>query len=513
MWFAILGPLLVHDGDALVEVPKGRQRVLLAALLLHPGKPVPADALAEMVWDGAPPPGAEVTLRSHVLRLRRVLGPRAAARLETCPPGYLLQAEEDEVDLLRFRCLCRDGAAAARAGAWGRAHVLLSEALDLWRGAPLAGVPSESLREHKTRDLEALRRQAGEWRTDAALHLGGHAELVPGLHSLIAENPLQERIHGQLMLALYRCGRQGEALAAYEHARDILIGELGTEPGPELQELHQRILSGDLALASIEPPPFGAEPARALPRELPPAVPGFTGRQAELQTLTRLLERPGEQPAEAIVISAIAGTAGVGKTALAVQWAHQAAGRFPDGQLYVNLRGYDSGQPVPATDALARFLRSLGVPGQDIPPDEDERAARYRSLLAGKQMLVVLDNAGSAHQVRPLLPGTPACTVLVTSRGTLAGLVARDGAARLELDVLPLAEAVALLRTVIGARADAEPEAAAELAVQCCRLPLALRVAAEIAASRPAMLLSGLVSELADLSTRLDLLPRTEGSS
>jgi tetratricopeptide (TPR) repeat protein len=197
---------------------------------------------------------------------------------------------------------------------------------------------------------------------------------------------------------------------------------------------------------------------------------------------------------------------GLGKTALAVHWAHRVAGRFPDGQLYANLRGYDPAQPLPAADALAAFLRSLGVPGQDIPPEEEQRAARYRSLLAGKRMLVILDNAGSAEQVRPLLPGSPACTVLVTSRDALAGLVARDGAARLDLDVLPAEEAVALLRMLIGPRADAEPAAAADLAAQCCRLPLALRVAAELAASRPAVPLAALTAELADLRTRLDLL-------
>ncbi len=206
------------------------------------------------------------------------------------------------------------------------------------------------------------------------------------------------------------------------------------------------------------------------------------------------------------MISAIGGTAGVGKTALAVHWAHQATGQFPDGQLYVNLRGYDPRQPMPATDALAGFLRSLGVPGQDIPPEAHERAARYRSLLADKRMLVILDNAGSADQVRPLLPGSPACAVLITSRDALAGLVARDGATRLDLDVLPLADAVTLLRTLIGTRVDADPGAAAELAGQCCQLPLALRVAAELAVSRPAMPLVGLTAELADLRTRLDLL-------
>jgi DNA-binding SARP family transcriptional activator/Tfp pilus assembly protein PilF len=507
VWFAILGPLLVHDGETQVDVPKGRQRVLLAALLLQAGKPVAADALAEMVWDQASPPGAEITLRSHVLRLRRALGTRAGARLATCPSGYLLQADDDEVDLLRFRCLCRDGNTAARASAWGRAHVLLGEALNLWRGAPLADIPSDSLRQNETQDLEPLRLQAEELRIDAALHLGGHAEVVPGLHSLIVRHPLREHFHCQLMLALHRCGRQAEALAAYQHARDILIEELGAEPGPELRELHQRILSADSDLAMTEPAPTApAEPALITPRELPPAVPGFTGRSTELRALNQMLERSSAHGGETIVISAIGGTAGVGKTALAVQWAHRAAGQFPDGQLYVNLRGYDPAQPMAATDALAAFLRSLGMPGQDIPPDGDERAARYRSLLADKRMLVILDNAGSADQVRPLLPGTPACTVLVTSRDALAGLVARDGAARLDLDILPLEDAVALLRTLIGAPADADPEAAAELAGQCCRLPLALRVAAELAASRPTIPLAVLTGELADLRTRLDLL-------
>ncbi len=243
-----------------------------------------------------------------------------------------------------------------------------------------------------------------------------------------------------------------------------------------------------------------------VPRELPLAVRGFTGRSAELETLTNLLNGSAEQAPGTVLISAIGGTAGVGKTALAVHWAHQCAGRFPDGQLYVNLRGYDPGQPVPSTEALAGFLRSLGVPGQDIPPEPDQRAAFYRSLLADKRMLIVLDNARSADDVRLLLPGTKTCTVLVTSRDALIGLIAGDSAARLELDVLPAEDAIALLRALIGARVDAEPEAAAELAARCCRLPLALRVAAELTASRPAMSLADLASELADLHTRLDLL-------
>jgi tetratricopeptide (TPR) repeat protein len=238
------------------------------------------------------------------------------------------------------------------------------------------------------------------------------------------------------------------------------------------------------------------------------------GRADELAALTGLLDRSGEQAPSAIVISAIGGTAGVGKTALALQWAHQIAGRFPDGQLYVNLRGYDPDRPMTAADALAGFLRALGVPGQDIPPEEDEQAARYRSRLAGRRVLIVLDNAGSVEQVRPLLPGTPGCAVLVTSRDALAGLVARDGAARLELDLLPSAEAVGLLGALIGGRVEDDRAAAETIAGQCCRLPLALRVAAELAASRPDAPLADLACELADEQKRLDLLdadgdPRT----
>ncbi len=507
MWIAILGPLAVHDGETQIDVPRGRLRVLLAALLVHAGAPVAADALAEVVWDGSPPSGAAVTLRSHVVRLRRVLGPRVGARLVTRYPGYLLQAGEDEVDALRFRRLTQDGGTALRGGDWARADRLLGEALNLWRGVALADVASESLRQDEGQDLEAMRLQAEEWRADAALHLGRHAELVPRLQSLATQHPLRERFHAQLTLALYRCDRQAEALAAYHRARDVLVEQLGVEPGPGLQELHQRILSADPALTVTGPPGLTErEPQPEVPRELPPTVRGFTGRAAELRALTGLLDRPGEQAPGTVVISAIGGTAGVGKTALAVHWAHQAAGRFPDGQLYVNLRGYDPDQPVSPADALAGFLRSMGVPSQDIPPEPGQRAARYRSLLAGKRMLVVLDNAGSADQIRALLPGTPACTVVVTSRDALAGLVARDGAARLDLDVLPLDDAVALLRTLIGERVDAEPGAAEELSGQCCRLPLALRVAAELAVARPAIPLAGLTRELADLRQRLDQL-------
>jgi DNA-binding SARP family transcriptional activator len=509
MWFAILGPLLVHDGETSVEVPKGRQRVLLAALLLNARKPVPADVLADVVWDGIPPSGAAVTLRSHVLRLRRVLGPRAGARLVTRHPGYLLQAGDDEVDVLRFRCLCRDGGGALREGEWGRADVLLGEALGLWRSSPLADIPSESLRRDEGQDLEAMRLQAEEWRTDAALCLGRHAELIPGLQFLATHHPLRERFHCQLMMALYRCGRQAEALAAYQHARDILVEELGIEPGPGLQDLHQRMLSADPALAATEAArPTDAASQRAVPRELPSAVPGFTGRSAELQALSRLLDCPDKQAPKAIVISAIGGTAGVGKTALAVHWAHQAAGRFPDGQLYVNLRGYDpSGVPVAPVRAVRGFLDALAVPADRIPADLDAQVGLYRSLLADQRILVVLDNARDAAQVRPLLPGAPGCLVLITSRRQLTGLAAAQGAQLLTLDVFSPADAQRMLATRVGAeRAAAEPEAITEIAGLCACLPLALAVATARAAARPGFPLAALAAELRDAHGRLDAL-------
>ena len=285
--------------------------------------------------------------------------------------------------------------------------------------------------------------------------------------------------------------------------------------------LHSNDLAGESARALVRMPeesaiwPAGlrggaAAAGRAdrqvVPRQLPGGVRHFIGRAGELAMLTRLLNQAAREQPGMVVISAIGGTAGVGKTALAVHWAHQVAGDFPDGQLYVNLRGYDPGQPLPVADALAGFLRALGVAGPDIPPEADERAARYRSLLAGRRMLVVLDNARSPEQVRPLLPGASSCVVVVTSRDALAGLIARDGAARLDLDLLPLTDAIRLLKTLIGRRAQAEPGAAEALARQCCRLPLALRVAAERAAARPADSLADLLAELDDQRRRLDLL-------
>ncbi|HEY1918462.1 MAG TPA: tetratricopeptide repeat protein [Streptosporangiaceae bacterium] len=526
VWFALLGTLtVVGDAGEPIPVSGARQRALLASLLLSADGPVSSGALAETVWDGSPPPGAATTLRSHIRRLRRSLGPQVGARITACNPGYLISVQEPDLDVLCFQAACREAGTARRAARWQDASAAATRALELWRGTPLLDVPSQVLRDQFVPGLEQMRVQALEDRTEADLRLGRHDRLIPQLRDLTAAYPMRERFHAQLMEALARAGRRAEALDAYRQARRALVDELGIEPGPHLRLLHRQILDGDPALAA---PPAGPQdtpqapaaaaaaasfPAR-MPRQLPGAVPHFTGRPAELARLTQIAERAGGQAAGTVVISAISGTAGVGKTALAVHWAHQVAARFPDGQLYVNLRGYDPALPILAADALAGFLRALGVPSPDVPAEADDRAALYRSLLAGRRMLVVLDNARSVEQVRPLLPGTPGCVALVTSRDALAGLIARDGAQRVELDVLPSAEAVAVLRALIGGRVDADHAAATELAGMCCRLPLALRVAAELAASRPQARLVELAGELADEQRRLDLLdaagdPRT----
>jgi len=519
MLFGVLGPLQVIAGDSgeSGNALAARQRVLLAVLLWRANQSVPADELAELVWNGTPPTGGPEAVRALVMRLRRRLHPLAAARILTRSPGYAIEIAGDELDASRFETLTRQAGAAIRAGQLAQAGQTAAEALGLWRGTPLADVPSQLLQDSWVPYLDQLHVQALDWRIEGDLHEDRHEQLVPELRDLAARHPLRENFHSQLMLALYRCGRQAEALEVYRRARRVLVDELGIEPGPILRSLHQRILEGDPGLAvspaasdgpSLVPVPLAGPadfPVR-VPRQLPGTVAQFTGRLAELARLSELLDQAGGQAAGTVVISAIGGTAGVGKTALAVYWAHQVADRFPDGQLYVNLRGYDPDQLVPAAEALAGFLRALGVPGADIPPGTEDRAAWFRSVVSGRRLLVVLDNARSVEQVRPLLPGTPACVTVVTSRDSLAGLVAREGAARLDLDLLPAGEAVTMLRALIGERAVADPAATRDLAAQCSRLPLALRVAAELAAARPAVPLAGLVGELADQQQRLDLL-------
>ena len=497
--FCLLGPALVRCEGRIVPVPTGKQQAVLVTLLLNPNRVVTTAMLTDALWGLEPPPSAAPTIRNYVKRLRRTLLPIGPDRISTQPGGYAIRADPAEVDLFRFEQLVAAMHAAKRASSWEQVRSHATAAIALWRGQPFAGTGSEVLELREAPRLVEMWLDAVQARAEADLHLSGPAAVIPELRRLRHDQPLREKISELLMLALYQSGRQAEALAVYTEARAVLVEETGAEPGAELRALQRRILAADPELTSQASP-------KVVPRELPGAVRDFTGRGTELAMLTGFLADADGRAAQTVLISAISGTAGVGKTALALHWAHAVAERFPDGQFYVNLRGYDPGQPVAAGDALAGFLRALGVPGQDIPAEAAERAARYRSLLAGRRVLVVLDNASSAEQARPLLPATAGSLAVVTSRDDLAGLVARDGARRLELDLLPTADAVRLLRTLIGGRVEDDPAAAEQVALQCARLPLALRVVAELAVARPWISLREMTEELADQRRRLDLL-------
>ncbi len=373
--FCLLGPLVVRSGGVVLPVSRGKQQAVLAALLLNAGRVVPLDELTETPWGADPPPSARGAVHNNVMRLRKALRATGGSRISTLPHGYMITVDPGELDLARFEDHLAAARTAARGASWDTAATRAGAALSLWRGTPLEDVASELLAVREAPRLAEMRLQALEVRIDADLHRGRQGEVIGELRQLADAHPLREHLHALLMVALYREGRQAEALAAYQHARQILIDELGTEPGPGLRQLHQQVLAADPSLAAPEPALWMREPSpSATPHELPAGARHFTGRSQELAALTGMLDTADQQTPGTVVISAIGGTAGAGKTALAVHWAHQVAGQFPDGQLYVNLRGYDPGQPMTATDALAGFLRSLGVPGQDIPPQADQRA-------------------------------------------------------------------------------------------------------------------------------------------
>jgi len=511
--FGLLGPLLVRTADGPVPISAGKQRVLLATLLLAVNQVVAIDKLAEALWQGSPPETARVTLQNYIMRLRHTLGPTGYERIVSRPSGYLIDVRSGELDVTRFVELRGAGLAAAQARAWEEASDQLAAALRLWRGQPLADVQSALLAPEVPR-LAEMRLQALESRIDADLHLGRHREVTAELAALAAAEPLRERIHEFLMLALYRSGQQAAALAAYRQARRRLVDERAAEPGPALRELNQRILRSDRALlitagprpagpaSGAASPEAGARPGLAM---LPAAVPGFTGREAQLRALSAA---PAGMPASAVVIS---GTAGVGKTALAVHWAREHAGGFPGGQLYVNLRGFGPADPLRPEEALRIFLDALAVPTAEIPETLDGRQSLYRSRLAGTKTLIVLDNAGGPDQVRPLLPGSAGCLVIVTSRNELTGLIAADGAQALVLDVLTSDEAHHVLASRLGPeRVAAEPAAVSELARLCAGLPLALAVTAGRAAARPGFTLTAMAAELAGARDRLDALTTGE---
>jgi DNA-binding SARP family transcriptional activator/tetratricopeptide (TPR) repeat protein len=492
--FGVLGPVQVRVGGQEGTPVGTRLRLLLAMLLLHANLTVPSGVLVQAMWDEDPTESRQAALPTYVMRLRRALGTQAAARVVTRPGGYGIELGPDELDALRFQRLWDDGRAQAQRGDLAAAHACLSAALELWRGEPLATLPAGRVVASQIARLNDRRLAAQRDLIDVGLKLGRHAELLPDIAALAARHPFDEDLHGQWMLALYRSGRQSDALRVFADLRRELAEQVGLDPGAALLELHQRILTGDPALIAERPP--------IVPRQLPAGLRTFVGRSQELVDLAALVADDGG----VIAISAIGGTAGVGKTTLAVHFGHSMADRYPDGQLFANLRGFDpSGEPADVATVAHGFLVSLGIPPAQIPADLDARLALYRSRLAGTRTLIVLDNARDADQVRPLLPGGARCLVLVTSRVRLTGLVVRDGAVPMPLDVLSAADGGQLLARRLGAaRVAAEPEAAAELVTLCAGLPLAIGVAAARAALRPAASLADICADLR--AARLDAL-------
>jgi DNA-binding SARP family transcriptional activator/tetratricopeptide (TPR) repeat protein len=511
----LLGPVEIGPaGGAMVPIAQPRLRVLLGLLGVAAGRVVTAEALVDGVWGEEWSPAREKNLHALVYQLRRRLAglePGGEGRLLRAGVGYRLALAAGELDVAVFGDLAGRGREAARAGDVAGARELFGEALGIWRGAALAdAAPLSPPLAGEAARLEDARLAVTEERITCDLALGRHGEVAGELTGLAAEFPLRERLAALLMTALYRCGRRGEALAVYDTTRRVLADELGLDPGPELARLQARVLADDPALAA--PPAPGGQAAavtegaarRVPPRQLPAGAAFFAGREAELKELDALLDRVGgEAEADgaggAVVISAVAGMAGVGKTALAVHWARRVSGRFPDGQLYVNLRGYDTeGAAVTPEEVTGWFLAALGVPPFQIPADPQARSGLYRSVLAGRRVLLVLDNARDAAQVRPLLPGSPGCLVVVTSRSALAGLAAAEGAQPLRLGPLDTDEAVRMLAARLGPeRVAAEPGAITDLVARCGNLPLALAVMAARAAADPQLPLGVLAGQLA----------------
>jgi DNA-binding SARP family transcriptional activator/Tfp pilus assembly protein PilF len=485
--FRLLGPTEAWQGGKPVVLGPPQQRAVLAVLALAVNQVVPVARLIDLLWDDDPPATARKNVQIHLHRLRRALADVPSAALLTRGPGYVLQADPGEIDVHVFRRLVD---AARTADVPTRAR-LLREALSLWRGPALADVFTSTALRRIGAELDDERVAALEARVQADLDAGEHARCVAPAQELVAAHPLRERSWALLIRALHGTGRTSDALDAYRTMAKGLSEELGLDPSPELQDLHRRMLVGEPVQDSATPD----RPRRPVPRELPADVTYFTGRTAELAELRSALP-----PRGAVTIALIDGPAGAGKTALGIRFAHETSEHFPDGQLYADLLGYAPGQsPMPAQRALDQFLRSMGTAPEDVPAGLTEKTALFRSLTADRRVLLLLDNAVSAEQVRPLVPGGSGCLVLVTSRNRLLGLVAREGAHRLALDLLTSSDATALLTRILGRhRVDAEPGFVGELARLCGHLPLALRIAAANVLARPQQSIAAAVLALGD---------------
>ena len=503
---ALLGPVEILAGGVPVPVRQRGLLALLALLALSADRVVPSTALIEALWQEQPSRPRERNLHARVHQLRSRLqwhesGP--GPQLVTRQPGYLLALGGHRLDVQEFTERAAAGRELLRSGQAAAAAAEFDRALARWRGPALADLTGLSPQlDAMAAALNEQRMAVIESHADAQLAAGLPASVAARLAGLVTEHPLRERLRWQLMLALYRTGRQAEALESYQEAHRILAGDLGLDPGPDLRDLQARILRSDPLLTL---PEARRDDGTTVPRQLPPDVRQFAGRGAELAALDALLAK-GSAASGTVPVTAICGTGGVGKTTLALHWAHQVAGQFADGQLQVNLRGFDpGGVPLAPGEVIRAFLDALGVPASEIPPSAAAQAALYRSLVAGRQLLIVLDNALDAEQVRPLLPASPASFVLVTSRAELAGLAVADGASLLRLDLLTAADAADLLAARLGRdRLTAEPDAVELVIGVCARLPLALAIAAARAAAAPAMPLAALAADLSSEQGRLD---------
>ncbi|MFG3705947.1 BTAD domain-containing putative transcriptional regulator [Micromonospora sp. NPDC047670] len=502
----MLGPLEIQDGPQLLALGTPRVRTVCAILLVRPGSVVSVEQFVDELWPDRPPADARALVRGYLSRLRQALrrgpsGPAGAGLLVTHKPGYLLRVAEHELDRHRFERLTAAARAARDAGEPRRCVELFREAHQQWRGEPFADVPRTASVAAAANWLTELRLAAAEEQFDTAMDSGDDTAVIRELSELVTAHPLRERLVAQLMVALCRHGRPADALDRYERTRRSLAEVLGADPGPELQQLHRQILNGDPALsgpatARVYTLPVARGPR---PRQLPRAVSTFVGRDDELSRLRKLLDEQRAGRGSQVVV--IHGAPGVGKSALATHAGNLWLDRFPDGQLYVNLRGASPGvDSLPAVEALGRFLRALGVSAADVPRDVEEAAGLFRTLVADRQMMVLLDNAATAGQIRPLLPAGVGSVVLVTSRANLAAL---DGTAHLHLAPLSPYESYEMLERLIVDARPGDDRAIRRLAELCGHLPLGLHLAASRLRTRPAWSVEHLVERLADERHRL----------